>query len=210
MKASIKKRWVDKKAKANPGQIICNEEIFEENYTDRIIHAKRSLDAVYQYIRENPHRLAIRKLHPEFFCRVRCLKIGEEEFQAYGNALLLRNPFKRQVIVHRKDTSEEFKRLKDECIDEVMKGGVLVSPFISPREKEVFEEAIRNKGRFIYVQKEPFRERYKPSGREFGLCCEGRLLIVVPAKPFENMTTREIFLKMNTISERICEGDFKI
>lgn len=210
MKASIKKKWSDLKAKENQGQMICDEEIFEENYTDRIIHAKRSLDAVYKYIKENPHRLAIRKLHPEFFCRVRTLKIGDVNFQAYGNALLLRNPFKKQVIVHRKDTIEEFERLKDECMDEICKGGVLVSPFISPREKAIFEAAIGMNGRFIYVQKDPFGERYKPSGREFGLCCEGRLLIVAPESEFEKMTIREIFLKMNRISEEICEENFRI
>lgn len=210
MKAAVKKKWTDLKSSGNPEQNAVDEEIFEENYTDRIIYASRSLDAVYKYIRDNPHRLAIRKLHPEFFCRIRKLKIGGEDFHAYGNALLLRNPFKRQVVVHRKDTTEEFQRQKDECIEEIVKGGLLVSPFISPREKEIFEVAIKNNGRFIYVQQNPFGERYKPSGREFDLCCEGRLLIIVPVKGFENITMREIFLKMNKISEEICVGNFRV
>lgn len=210
MKASVKKRWIDLKTRVNPEQVTCDEEVFEENYTDRIIYASRSLDAVYKYIKENPHRLAIRKLYPEFFCRVRSLKIGEEDYRAYGNALLLRNPFKRQVIVHRKDTEGDFGRLRDECLDEIMKGGLLVSPFISPREKAIFEEAIKNNGRFIYVQQEPFGERYKPSGREFALCCEGRLLIITPVRGFEKTTMREIFLKMNKISEEICVGNFRV
>lgn len=210
MKALIKKKWMDLKTKANPIQATVDEEIFEENYTDRIIYAKRSLDAVYKYIKDNPHRLAIRKLYPQFFCKVRTLKIGEEDYQAYGNALLLRNPFKRQVVVHRKDTPEEFQRQKDECIEEIVKGGLLVSPFISPREKEIFEVAIRNNGRIIYVQQNPFGERYKPSGREFDLCSKGRLLIIVPVNGFENITMREIFLKMNKISEEICVGNFRV
>lgn len=210
VKAAVKKKWTALTIKENQGIAISEAEIFEENYTDRIIHRGRSLDAVFKYIKDNPHRLAIRKLHPEFFSRIRSLRIGEEKYQAYGNALLLRNPFKSQVVVHRRNSVTENEMLVGQWIEEITQGGVLVSPFISVLEKSVFVTATERGGKIIYVQKEPFCERYKPTGREFELCREGRLLIVVPERPFESMTMRQIFLKMNKISEEIACGNFTI
>lgn len=38
--------------------------VFEEDFYDCILYAKRSLNQVYDYIRDNPRRLAVRRIHP--------------------------------------------------------------------------------------------------------------------------------------------------
>lgn len=74
--------------------------VFEEGFHDRIITHRGQLDVVFNYIRENPRRLAVRRARPEFFRRVNELRIGEGTYRAYGNFQLLECPFKEQVVVH--------------------------------------------------------------------------------------------------------------
>lgn len=154
--------------------------VFEEDFYDCILYPSRSLDQVYRYIKDNPRRLAVRKAYPEFFRKVNNLKIGDHAFQAYGNFQLLDNPFKEQVIVHRADSPEIREQNRQQWLYTGSNGGVLVSPFISPREKEIFREAEALGARFIVLITETMGERYKPSGHFFSLCEQGRMLLLSP------------------------------
>ena len=192
------------------GKNTCEMTVFEENYTDKIVFAYRSLDVLYRYIRENPHRLAVRRLYPDFFRRVRRLRVGDRDWEAYGNVFLLRNPFKEQVVVHRKDSDNDFEYTRERWLENVADGGVLVSPFISPREKKIRRDAEGMGGRVILITNEPFGERYKPAEHDFNLCEEGRLLIVAPVEPFGATLERSTCLKMNATAKEICGEDFEI
>ena len=64
------------------------------------------------------------------------------------------------------------------------RGVVLVSPFISPGEREVARAVIAApKGDIVLMKPGSFPQRYKPSGRYFDLCAAGRLLILCGAVP---------------------------
>lgn len=175
--------------------------VFEAGFNDQILNSERNLDAVFRYLRANPYRLAVRKAMPEYFTRRNRMMVGGVECQIYGNAHLLDNPFKEQVIVHRADSDEEFAGNKERWLYNAANGGVLVSPFISKREREVRAEADTLGGRFILLTNEPMREREKPSGHDFDLCSEGRLLIIAPIEsmPF----SRAACLKMNALAAAI-------
>lgn len=208
MKTGIAKKWNALRMQdCTTGE---QEPVFETNFTDKIIHPGRELDPIFKYIRENPHRLAIRKYHPGFFQRIRGIIINGEQFEAYGNLFHLRNPFKSQVVIHRAYTKRQLEFYREEWVREIMTGGVLVSPFVSPLEKEIYKEAIELGGRVIYIQKDPFRERYKPSEREFNLCCEGRLLLIMPLKSFGDPISKSICNRMNKIAEEIAKGNFYV
>lgn len=184
--------------------------LFEKGYNDRIIHPQRSLDAIFRYIRENPHRLAARKMYPTFFRRVYNIIISGKSYQSYGNQFLLRNPFKEQVIVHRSDDEDTRRRMRALWHYTAVNGGVLVSPFISPAEKVIRDEAIQAGGRIIHITHTPFPDRYKPNASEFDLCCQGRLLILAPTVPTSIVTSssdtisRAQCLDMNTLAAYIC------
>ena len=188
----------------------CGVHIFEPGYNDRIIGASRDLDAIYRYIRENPHRLAVRHKFPDYFRRVNDLVIGGKHYHAYGNMFLLGNPFKEAVAVHRSD--DERKRVADRerWIYTAANGGVLVSPFISAAEKAVRAEAEEAGGRVILLRREPMGERDKPSGRNFDLCCEGRLLIIAPAEALSpsRSLSRADCRALNTLAQEICSLSF--
>lgn len=175
--------------------------IFAKGFNDQILKADRSLDTLYHYLRDNPRRLAVRKAHPEFFRRVNALRIGDKYYQAYGNFQLLDRPFKEQVVVHRADTPAVRQRHRQEWLYAAANGGVLVSPFISPAEKEARREAEEADGRFILITNEPMGERYKPSGHEFELCETGRLLIISTGRP--GPLSRQTCLDMNALGAEI-------
>lgn len=175
--------------------------VFAPGFNDQILTASRSLDLIFNYIRSNPYRLAVRKANPDFFRRINNLTLGNTPCQAYGNIHLLDNPFKDQVIVHRADSAESFANMKEHWLYTAANGGVLVSPFISPREKEVREEAERNNGRFILITNAPLAERQKPAGRNFDLCAQGRLLIIAPMTAMA--LNRGCCLKMNSMAKEL-------
>lgn len=173
--------------------------VFAKGFNDQILKSSRSLAVLYRYLRENARRLAVRRARPEFFRRVNALEIGGRTFQAYGNFQLLDCPFKEQVIVHRADSSETKQKNREQWLYTAANGGVLVSPFISPAEKEIRKEAEEAGGRFILIISEPMGERYKPAGRDFELCEAGRLLIISANLPGE--LSRKNCLTMNELAE---------
>ncbi len=183
-------------------QIDCRY-IFLPGYCDKPLLLKRSLDGLYRYIRENPHRLAMRLQYPQFFQRTRKLRIGNREYEAYGNLFLLRNPDKEAVRVSSKFTTEETEEKKVAWLTAASKGTVLVSPFISKKEKEIRREAEVLGASSILITHETFGERYKPAAHDFNLCCEGKLLIVTLGKPPRTLLTRELCQQMNTLASRI-------
>lgn len=179
---------------------IRSEDIFQPGYCDKPLLLNRSLNGLFRYIRENPHRLAMRQQFPQFFQRIRQLKIGENGYDAYGNLFLFRNPDKEVVKISRKYTPEEIKQKKTGWLSAASKGTILVSPFISKEEKEVRREAEAMGGKIILITHESFGERFKPAAHDFDLCSEGRLLIISLGHPLKTPLTREICNKMNDIA----------
>ena len=178
-------------------------EIFLPGYCDKPLLRKRSLDGLFTYIRENPHRLAVRKQYPQFFQRTRSLMIGDTEYEAYGNLFLFRNPDKQAVKISRKFTPEEKQQKKESWLFEASKGTILVSPFISKEEKSIRVEAEKHGANIILITHEAFPERYKPAAHDFELCTQGRLLIISLGLPPNTTLTREHCLRMNALAEMI-------
>lgn len=184
-------------------QLINPDYIFEKGYCDKPLYDDRSLDGWYRYIRENPHRLAMRRQYPRFFQRIRNLKIGSYECQAYGNLFLLRNPDKIAVKISRRYSEEEKLKKKKLWIESASNGTVIVSPFISPAEKAIRCEVEALGGKIILITHEAFPELYKPAKHDFSLCSEGRLLIISLGKPAPAPLTRADCLTMNGLAETL-------
>jgi hypothetical protein len=78
---------------------------------------------------------------------------------------------------------------------------VVISPFISPGEKAVVSAILdAGRGNVILMKSGGFPDGYKPSGRYYDLCAQGRLLIL---KPYPDCgsppaLTREQCSAMNT------------
>ena len=192
----------------NPSDIS----LFEDGYHDRILLKENQLQKMLSYVSDNPRRRLLRTLNPGFHSRHRIRLNNNEEYEIYGNLDLLSDPDIEAVKVSSKYSPEEL-RLRKICWKKTVENcGVLVSPFISKDEKRVYEWAIANNGRIIYISNNPIGEHFTPKGHQHTLCDEGRLLIIgLPsptlAKPKVSRTQCEL---MNRIALEISNGNFTI
>lgn len=187
------------------GEKISGETIFQANYTDKIIYWGMDFNILFDYIKENPYRRAMIMQYPEFFQRINEIKIEDKTYSLYGNLFLLKNPFKSAVIIHRKSTPEMNEELEEEWFRTAIGDGVLVSAFISKKEKRIRDEAEKRGGKFIIIMDKPFPEKFKPSKHNFELCSKGRLLLVAPTQATPSSSFRQICLEMNELAEVIAK-----
>lgn len=189
-------------------------QVFETGYHDRIILPEHNLDDVYKYINHNPYRLAVRRHRPDFFRKERNIFVDGREMQGYGNHFHLRNPFRHPLVVHRADNEAVFNAKMEEALYYAENGGVVVSPFISAREKIIRKKIEEAGGKIILINNRPFGDRAKPAKHEFDLCTEGKLLILSPIDylnlPPTDHPTRQQCLDMNEISTQIAENKIQI
>lgn len=201
---SLKSKIASKYSQAE-GRSITQDDIFEPGYCDKPLYDGRSLDGLYTYIRENPHRFAMRIQYPQFFQRTRKLEISGKEYEAYGNLFLFRNPDKEAVKISRKFTPEENQRKRELWLSSAAKGSVLVSPFISPAEKAIRTEAEVLGSPIILITHEAFSDRYKPAARDFDLCTQGRLLIISLGLPASTPLSRDLCQQMNALAQSLAQ-----
>lgn len=189
--------------------------VFYDGYDDLIINKKNQLGTVFDYIKDNPRRLFLRKTFPEYFRNVLLAVAGEVRFGLYGNINLLEHPVKDVVRFSRRFSEEELKRRKRTWLEIIRCGGVLVSPFIHPVEKEVLKYALANGGKCIVIRDNGFAPRWKPPKGMIDYCSEGRLLFVGPEeyKAAKIQLTRQLSMQLNGFAEEIARfkrGDFSL
>ena len=192
---------------------IPDTHLFSDGYYDVIVRKKNQLKRMLDYISDNPRRWLVRKQFPGWFHRHE-VQIEENFYDAYGNWDLLQESELEAVAISSRDSDAELRKKKVCWLNTVRNDGILVSPFISENEKKVRDWAIENDGAIILLRAEPFGEIYKPAGRYFDLCSEGRLLeIVVPVEGEEEEYLRKhgkpprgACLRMNELARRIAEG----
>lgn len=186
--------------------------VWNPGFHDAIVLRRGALAAFANYIRDNPRRYCVRQENPDLFVRVNGLCHRRlprcEQWNGYGNLFLLDKPLLMNVKVSRHATPSVLQAVKERVRQSLNEGVVIVSPFISPGEKEVAEMVMGMAcGNVILMKPGGFGDCYKPSGRYFDLCAQGRVLILSAfADTSSKVTlTRERCLSMNAWCEAICE-----
>lgn len=176
-------------------------------YTDGILGRQGQLDNWLTYLRDNPRRLLMKRLHPEFFRVQRNIKVGTNEFSAIGNRYLLSHPVRLQVQCSRRLSEEDIAQQKSHYMEHAKRGAVLVSPSISPGEKAIMRAAFDAGFPLILLQENGFTDLAKPGGARFDACAEGRLLILAPWEHHHQRITisRGQCLSLNDMARMICE-----
>ena len=86
------------------------------------------------------------------------------------------------------------------------KGVVMVSPFISPQEKQIMQVLLREQHLLVCLTDNGFRDYYKPADTLFDACAAGRLLILSPW-PYDEKKrhiSRADCMALNAMAEEIC------
>lgn len=156
--------------------------VFEKGFNDKIAYSNEQWERQRSYVRDNPRRFLIKNLYPDFMYRRWKVKLGDREFVARGNILLLKEPMLFVVKHHRRWSEVESDVYQKTCRLRIENGEVPVSPFIHPKEKELRDYAIDDGGCYIRICENGFDKRQSASGVEFDMLSSGRLLLIAPVE----------------------------
>lgn len=193
----------------------CPDPVFTEMPFIRPLSRHGQLDAMMQYVKMNPQRLATKRLMPGYFRVQRDIEIAGHSYNGVGNIALLQA--ERYMSVHVRRTMVESaehgndQSLRDymnSCILAARQGAIMVSPFISPQERQVMDVLLREKLPFIYLADNGFRDYYKPQDSLFDACAEGGLLILSPWQydPAKRHITRSECVALNDFASSIASS----
>ena len=181
--------------------------IWSPGFQDTILFGEGQLDRMFAYVRDNPRRLAVKRLHPDLFRVRRPLDLpGWPGLEALGNPFLLDRSNLLQVQCSRRIAPEALAERKEALLAAARHGAVLVSPCISPGEKEIAKAAFEEGLPLVTILENGFPPFYKPSGKRFDACAAGRLLLLAPW-PYhtdERTITRAQCLALNRLAEEVC------
>lgn len=124
-----------------------------------------------------------------------------------GNPSLM-SPERRRLplICHRADAGL-FEKQKAAVMEAARNGAVIVSAFISPKEREIMKQLLVELLPVVQIMDNGFSDRYKPTGKAFYAVGEDRLVQISPwTYRYEKETTvnREMCMVMNQLVRAIC------
>ena len=189
--------------------------IFTERPFIRPLSRSGQLQAMMHYVQMNPQRLATKRLMPGFFRVQKGIEIGGRSFDGVGNVALLHA--EHYDVVHVRSIwvkaaehgdNQTLRDYMNSCVLKARKGVVMVSPFISPQEKQVMQVLINEQHPFILLADNGFRDYYKPSDALFDACAAGRVLILSPW-PYDagkRHISRADCVNLNNMAEEFCNS----
>lgn len=122
-----------------------------------------------------------------------------------GNSEILYNINKVSLICHRIDELL-FERQKQAVFNAASKGCVIVSAFVSQKERDIFHLLLRESFPVIEIVGHGFGPMYHPTGVSYDACKAGTLVQITPWKftPYlERKLTRDMCLVMNQFARVI-------
>lgn len=197
------------------GESYCQlSPVFTEMPFIRPMGHNTQLPNTIRYIDMNPQRLATKRQKPGFFCVQRNIVIGGRSYDGVGNTMLLMA--EKMAVVHvrsalvkaaERGDAEALRNYKNSCVLAARKGAVMVSPFISPHEKQVMQVLLDEQRPFIFLTDNGFRDYYKPSDALFDACAAGRVLILSPWQYDANKRhiSRADCVALNNMAEEIVQ-----
>lgn len=187
--------------------------VFTEMPFIRPMGQRRQLPTTIRYIDMNPQRLATKKLKPGFFRVQEGIEIAGRTYRGIGNTALLQATKYAPVHVRRMMIDEamhgddtRLRNYMNGCVLAARQGAVMVSPFISDKEKEVMVVLLAEAHPIIYIADNGFGDYYKPSDGLFDSVAAGRVLVLSPWEydPSKRHVTRAECVAMNQMAEEIC------
>lgn len=187
--------------------------VFAEMPFIRPMSHNTQLPNTIRYIDMNPQRLATKRMRPGFFRVQRGIVIAGRSYDGVGNTtLLFAEHFApvhvRSILVRAAGhgDGEPLRNYKNACVLAARRGAVMVSPFISPDEKQVMQVLLREGWPFICLTDNGFRDYYKPTDILFDACAAGRVLILSPWQydAGKRHISRADCVALNAMAEEIC------
>ena len=173
------------------------------------------LQNTIRYLDMNPQRLATKRLMPGFFSVQKGIGIAGRSYDGVGNIALLHAEHYDAVHVRRmwvsaaeRGDSQPLRDYMNSRVLDARRGVVMVSPFISPHEKQVMQVLLAEQLPFILLADNGFRDYYKPTDALFDACAAGRLLILSPWQYDQGKRhiTRADCMALNAMAEEMARA----
>ena len=163
-----------------------HQPLFETPFFRTLAH-KGQLDAMIQYIHDNPRRAMLKQQNPDLFTLRRDTRVGELCFTSLGNLFLLDYPEKQPIICSRALSEQQITAQQTDALYQAKNGCITVTAAISPGERQI-ARAVREAGAPLIIllkdgfpkAGDPHEKYYKPGGVYFEACAAGRLLLLEP------------------------------
>ena len=180
--------------------------LFAKGYNDLILHAFDELPKWKNYLRDNPRRLMMKRARPEWLRPFFGLHIGSHTYSGIGNRSLLSAPKRMAVRLSRRLSDSEITAKTARYMEAARQGTVLVSPAISPGEKQVMRTAFNAGLPIIVIVENGFTPLSKAQGEQFDACAQGTLLMLSPWEHHNKRkkVTAEQCQQMNLMAMEIC------
>ena len=160
--------------------------LFETPFFRTLAH-KGQLDAMIQYIHDNPRRALLKQQNPDLFILRRDMRVRELCFTSMGNLFLLDYPDKQPVIYSRSLSEQQIAARQTDALHQAENGCITVTAAISPGERQIAKAILEAGFPLIILLKDgfpkagdPYEKFYKPGGVYFEACAAGRLLLLEP------------------------------
>ncbi|MBR2285496.1 MAG: hypothetical protein IJ900_03085 [Paludibacteraceae bacterium] len=170
--------------------------LFETPFFRTLAH-KGQLEAMIQYIHDNPRRAMLKQQNPDLFTLRRDMRVGDLCFSSLGNLFLLDYPDKQSIICSRSLSEQQIADQLTDVLCRAENGCVTVTAAISPGERQIAKTVRENGFPLIILLKDgfpkagdPYERYYKLGGLYFEACAAGRLLLLEPTS--ESMTLPDI------------------
>ena len=186
--------------------------LFTEVPFIRPMSRRGQLQAMIRYVQLNPQRLATKRLFPGFFRVQAGIEIAGRTYSGVGNVALLQAEHYATVHVRHElvdaaaqGNTQPLRNYMNGCVLAARRGTVMVSPFISPKEKQVQDVLLAEQHPFILLADNGFRDYYKPPGNIFDAVAAGWVLILSPWEydASKRHISRADCVALNTMAEEI-------
>ena len=157
--------------------------LFNPGYNDRVLNQFGQLEGWIEYLRDNPRRLWLKVHNADRLRKVYEFTAGKQghRYTAVGETFFVKYPERAQVRCHRNLNEEEIQHEVAYYLGLAHKGVVLVSRFISPAEKAVYDACFKEKLKMIRIVNRGLDNRFVyPSGRDLQGCSDGFMLVLAP------------------------------
>ena len=183
----------------------CKLKLWESGFNDRIIKNPEQLQNSIAYLKDNPRRLWLKQQHAEYFAQLE-VKLAGHTFNSVGNIHLLSADRLLPVHISSRQKEESIQQQIQVLIKAARQGAVLVSPFISEGEKAVEKALAELNLPHVKLLENGFGEFFKPAGKAFDACAQGKLLLLAPWEHHNDQRriTRAQCLALNQMAANIC------
>ena len=185
--------------------------LFNPGFNDKILFHEGQLQNWIEYLHDNPRRLWLKIHYPDRLRKIYDFTAGKRGhyYTAVGNTFFVKYPEIAQVRCHRNLTDAEILNEVSHYLKLARQGVILVSPFISPAEKAVFDACYKEKLKMIHIVNRGLDGQFiYPTGRDLQGCVEGFLLVLAPYTEYSDETreariSRAQCLNMNEYADDI-------